>query len=376
MDDETRLGGWVPATRTLIHDVDETLFTPKVPTQPQAPAQPRFDDLLFAGTVFDGSNHVADRTSDRELASPRRLASTRSVTPGPASAPFGLNRLPAVLRFAHPANWHPPARRGSGPVRTMRLLLARHRRLLSACLALAGLWITIRAAAPPPPPTVPVLVATHDLPAGRTLTSEDLRPGRWPADGAPRGHLTAATGRTLASAIRAGELVTDARVVGPGLLAGQAADTVAVPVRLGDPAAGTLVRAGDRVDVLAASSASASSSAWSAEPDLADGTEPDSDDGSVGPTSSGNRSSGAERVAARALVLAVPGASSVEDGGGATGSAGSGLSGLAGGALPGAATGESSAAGLLVLAVSSSEAARLTALQSDSYLGIAVLAQD
>ena len=138
------------------------------------------------------------------------------------------------------------------------------------------------------------------------------------------------------------------------------------------------MRAGDRVDVLAASSASVSSSAWSAEPDLADGTDPNSDDGIARPTSGGS-GSGAERVAAQALVLAVPGATSLEDGGGggsgATGSAGSGLSSLAGGALPGAATGESSPAGLLVLAVNSSEAARLTTLQSDRYLGIAVLPQ-
>jgi hypothetical protein len=343
----------------------------------------------------------------------------------------GLSRSSEALRFAHPSNWHPPARLGSGPVRTLRLLLARHRRLLGACLALAGLGITIRAAAPPPPATVPVLVAARDLPAGQMLTGEDLRTGTWPADQAPSGRLTAATGRQLASPIRTGELVTDARVVGPGLLAGQAPGTVAMPIRLGDPAAGTLVRAGDRVDVLTSSSSPwSSSSAWSSpatsssEPDLADGTDPDSahpdsansdspHPGAVNPDSANpdsvnpdspdrgggdSRSAGghstnssasdggraaergaAERVVAGALVLAVPGSASDHDDGG-PGSSGTGLGGLGGmggvggGNLPGTASGEGSA-GLLVLAVSSAEAARLAALQASRYLGIAVLPQ-
>jgi len=252
-------------------------------------------------------------------------------------------------------------------------LLGRHRRPLAVCLALAGLWITIRSAAPAPPATVAVLVAARDLPAGRTLTSDDVRPGHWPADQAPRGRLTAAAGRTLASPIRTGELVTDARVIGPGLLTGQAAGTVAMPVRLGDPAAGALVRAGDRVDVLVTSASSSEAAAWSTEPDLADGTQPDRST-STATTGSGGSGSGAERVATGALVLAVPQTSSTNDSGW-SGSGGTSLSGLAGGALPGASSGESSAAGLLVLAVSAGEAGRLAAVQSGRYLGIVVLPQ-
>jgi SAF domain-containing protein len=288
-----------------------------------------------------------------------------------------------MLGLIRPSSWHPPSRLGSGPLRTVRLLLARHRRTLAVCLVLAGLWITIRSAAPSPPATVAVLVAARDLPAGRTLTSEDLRPGNWPANQAPTGRLATAEGRRLASPIRAGEPVTDARVVGPGLLADQAAGTVAMPIRLGDPAAGTLVRAGDRVDVLVSSSAlsSGSSSVWSSEPepepDLADGTDPGSGPTGTGSTGhsigsgvAGGGGPDAERVATGALVLAAPGPGSSDDSG--AGSTGGGLSGLAGGALPGAMSGNADA-GLLVLAVSSTEARRLAAMQAGNYLAIAVL---
>jgi Flp pilus assembly protein CpaB len=46
--------------------------------------------------------------------------------------------------------------------------------------------------------------------------------------------------------------VTDVRVVGPGLWSQVPVDQVAAPVRLADLAVATLLRAGDRVDVLGA----------------------------------------------------------------------------------------------------------------------------
>ena len=96
-----------------------------------------------------------------------------------------------------------------------------------------------------------VLVAAHDLPAGTRLADADLttlelRPGT-----EPDGLVPDPTGLTLASALRRGEPVTDARVLGPALTDGHA-DMVATPVRLPDPAMASLLRAGDRVDVLAA----------------------------------------------------------------------------------------------------------------------------
>ncbi|MCZ2830177.1 RcpC/CpaB family pilus assembly protein [Modestobacter sp. VKM Ac-2986] len=59
------------------------------------------------------------------------------------------------------------------------------------------------------------------------------------------------TGAVLASPVRSGEPVTDVRVVGAGLWSAVPAGQVAAPVRLADLAVSTLLRAGDRVDVLA-----------------------------------------------------------------------------------------------------------------------------
>jgi hypothetical protein len=442
MDDNRLSSGWVPAERSIPPPDDSiykdtgtgNLFTPTIfpesarigqppasspsawsLTPPGSPAPA--DPLSSTGPSIapQPSNAHAARPSNpprpsaraRPSITPRPSFSARRLAPprprasgGTPTGRLGLRRLHTLLLFARPSTWHAPARLGSGPVRTARLLLARRRRPLTVGLVLIGLWITIRSAVPTPPATVPVLLAARDLPAGQALTSDDLRRGNWPADQAPSGRLNEAAGRTLASPIRIGELLTDARVIGPGLLEGQPPGTVAMPVRLGDPAAGTLVRAGDRVDVLVASS-SWSTSAWS-EPDLADGTAPRAADPSAaadpptaadppavdspGPggslqssgtgtgTGTGNPSSGdgqvAQRVATGALVLAAPAASGTESSW--SGSTGTGLSGLTGG-LPGASSGDGSGAGLLVLAVSAGEARRLAAVQSGHYLGIAVL---
>ena len=129
---------------------------------------------------------------------------------------------------------------------------------LLACLALA---LALR---PPPPAagaaaaTVPVVVAAADLPAGAALTATDLAVARLPAGSAPAGVVTDVpqlTGALLASPLRSGEPVTDVRVVGPGLWSAVPAGQVAAPVRLADLAVATLLRAGDRVDVLAAGDA-------------------------------------------------------------------------------------------------------------------------
>ncbi|MDQ4084511.1 MAG: hypothetical protein M3165_01710, partial [Actinomycetota bacterium] len=58
-------------------------------------------------------------------------------------------------------------------------------------------------------------------------------------------------GRILAAPVRAGEPITDVRLVGPGLVAGYGPGVVAAPVRIADADSVSLVRVGDRVDVLA-----------------------------------------------------------------------------------------------------------------------------
>jgi pilus assembly protein CpaB len=102
--------------------------------------------------------------------------------------------------------------------------------------------------------TVAVAVAARDLPSGTTLRASDVRVTAVPAGLAPRGRSPGAaplTGRVLAAPVRAGEPLTDVRLVGAGLTSLLAEDQVAAPVRLADLAVTAVVRAGDRVDVLA-----------------------------------------------------------------------------------------------------------------------------
>jgi len=147
-----------------------------------------------------------------------------------------------VLRFSRPRS----------PARLLRQAAA-------AALACLALVLALRspptaAGGPPPAHTVPVVVATADLPAGTVLRADLLAVAQLPADTAPAGAVEEAgglTGQVLAAPVRAGETVTDVRLVGPGLWSQVPDGQVAAPVRLADLAVATLLRAGDRVDVLA-----------------------------------------------------------------------------------------------------------------------------
>jgi Flp pilus assembly protein CpaB len=100
----------------------------------------------------------------------------------------------------------------------------------------------------------PVVVAARSLDAGRALRASDLAVVPYPPGTAPAGVVAEPdllVGRVLAGAVRAGEPLTDARLVGPGLTSLLPAGQVAAPVRLSDLAVAALVRTGDLVDVLA-----------------------------------------------------------------------------------------------------------------------------
>ncbi|MFC4055435.1 SAF domain-containing protein [Actinomadura syzygii] len=140
----------------------------------------------------------------------------------------------------------------------MNARLARLRRPLAALFAAAAAGLALPALRPGPPPSVAVLAAARDLRAGATLTASDLRRVRLPPGAVPSGALRSrAAGRVLAGPMRRGEPLTDARLVGDGLLRGYGPGTVATPVRIADAGAVRLVRPGDRIDVLAAPSPSA-----------------------------------------------------------------------------------------------------------------------
>jgi hypothetical protein len=98
-----------------------------------------------------------------------------------------------------------------------------------------------------------VLTAAHDLGAGTVVGTEDLV--RTPFDPAsvPDGVLPAGQvlGRTTVGPVRAGEPLTDVRLLDSGLLE-RYPGLVAAPVRIGDAAAVDLLRVGQHVTLLAA----------------------------------------------------------------------------------------------------------------------------
>lgn len=134
-------------------------------------------------------------------------------------------------------------------------LVARHRALLAAGLAAGSVAAALGVLAPAPPQGVAALRLLRDLPAGAALTAADVARVQLPAAAVPRGALQGpadAVGRLLAAPVRAGEVLTDVRLAGAGLLGDEPAGRVAVPVRLADAATAGLLRPGDRIDVLAA----------------------------------------------------------------------------------------------------------------------------
>ena len=133
----------------------------------------------------------------------------------------------------------------------LRHLLDDHRRLLAAvCAGLAVLAAlsSLRQA----PRTHPVLVARHDLASGHVVTADDVRTADVPASAAPDHVLDrgAAIGRRVAGPMRAGEPLTDVRLVRPGALDGYGEGAVYTTIRV-DAADVAAVGVGDRVDVVA-----------------------------------------------------------------------------------------------------------------------------
>lgn len=126
-----------------------------------------------------------------------------------------------------------------------------HRRSLAAASAGLAVLFTVNALQPD---GVPVAVAAHDLPSGAVLRAGDVRTVSLPANGVPRGMATHLVGRALGGPVRAGEPLTDRRVLMPRDLAGYGvSDPVLSTVPLANAAALTALRPGDHVDVVATS---------------------------------------------------------------------------------------------------------------------------
>lgn len=136
---------------------------------------------------------------------------------------------------------------------SIRRFILVHRRLLAA--AFAGLAVVFALGSlRPTDVSVGIIVARHDLRAGTSITSGDLTTVRIPPAARPA-HSTAAksdfTGRRVAAPMRKGEVLTDFRVLEPGLLTGYGDGFVLSTIRIADATELGSLRVGDHVNVLA-----------------------------------------------------------------------------------------------------------------------------
>ncbi len=104
-----------------------------------------------------------------------------------------------------------------------------------------------------PAPTVATVVATVDMSAGHIVGSSDLQVVGWPADAHPAPAASSPEmllGRRATAPIRAGEPLTDQRVVGPSVLAATGPGLVAIALRPDPLTSSGVIRPGDRVNLV------------------------------------------------------------------------------------------------------------------------------
>ncbi|WP_343318349.1 flagellar biosynthesis protein FlgA [Arthrobacter sp. TMP15] len=155
----------------------------------------------------------------------------------------------------------------------------RHRRLFAALLLCVAAALAVQQLTPSSPVTTTVFTASHDIPAGHILASGDLlatkvsprmvpdgalHPEVATSGSATTGSLATGTesnttsslwqGRQVSGPVRRGEVITDASLLGSGLLIGAPAGSQAVPLRLSDPSTLALLRQGQLVTVILSSS--------------------------------------------------------------------------------------------------------------------------
>ncbi|MDQ0673617.1 pilus assembly protein CpaB [Pseudarthrobacter siccitolerans] len=144
------------------------------------------------------------------------------------------------------------SRRRPGTARVARWL-GRNRRLAAALLLCLAAAISVHQLTPAPVETVTAVAAARDLPAGAALAPSDLASVQVPPGMMAAGFLDQAAhvaGKQLAAPLRKGQLLTDAQLLGPGLLAGTPPGSAAVPLRMADPSSIQLVSPGQLVNVV------------------------------------------------------------------------------------------------------------------------------
>lgn len=149
----------------------------------------------------------------------------------------------------------PPGSSGRPPRRALNVSgwLTRNRRLAVALLLCLAAGIAVHQLTPVPAHTVQAMAAARDLPAGAALGGGDIAAVSIPPALLAAGSFTEASGlegKQLAAPLRKGQLLSDAQLVGPGLLTGAPPGSAAVPLRMADPASIQLVSPGQLVNVV------------------------------------------------------------------------------------------------------------------------------
>ncbi|WP_251042768.1 Flp pilus assembly protein CpaB [Arthrobacter sp. ISL-69] len=132
-------------------------------------------------------------------------------------------------------------------------MLNRNRRLAVALLLCAAAGIAVQQLTPAPAHTVTAMASARDLPVGATLSGNEVVAIRVPPGMIPAGAFTdtaAIQGKQLAAPLRKGQLISDTQLLGPGLLAGTAPGSAAVPLRMADPSSIQLVAPGQLVNIV------------------------------------------------------------------------------------------------------------------------------
>jgi anti-sigma regulatory factor (Ser/Thr protein kinase) len=115
-------------------------------------------------------------------------------------------------------------------------LATQPRRFAAAVCAGLAVLCSLHVLHPKPPVSRSVWVIAHDLPGGVPLTVQDVKAERLPLTLIPRGALLAqvrVVGRLVAAPMRAGEPVTDVRLLEPSLLVSELVTNAIVHGRSG-----------------------------------------------------------------------------------------------------------------------------------------------
>lgn len=139
------------------------------------------------------------------------------------------------------------------PVRNRHELLRRYRKPLAIACALLALAGVLNVFSSGQLAQREVVVALSDIPAGSRISANQLTVQTVrlaPEDAEVFESIDAISGQRAAVALTAGTVLRNYSLVGPQLLTGSPEGTVAVPLRLSDPATVTLLHPGQLVDIV------------------------------------------------------------------------------------------------------------------------------